>query len=174
MEMEQLFNKYANAFSKDEYDLGWTDLVKHSIDIGDHPPARQALRRVPISQRAVIDKHVDEQLRQGIIEPTQSPFAANLVIVKKSDGSTRACCDFRDLNQLSKRDCYPFHAWINAWMPSVEATPSSPPSTCEIRTTRWRWSRKISTKRRSYVIAVHLLIGQCQWVSLTQGPRSRD
>ena len=106
-EVEHLLNKYAEAFSRNECDLGWTDLIKHTIDTENHPPARQALRRVPITQRAVIDKHVDEQIRQGIIEPTQSPFAANLVIVKKSDGSTRCCCDYRDLNAISKRDCYP-------------------------------------------------------------------
>jgi predicted aspartyl protease len=106
-QLEALLNKYAHAFSANELDLGWTDLVKHTIDVGDSRPVRQALRKVPITQRSVIDKHIDEQLRQGIIQPSRSPFAANLVIVKKSDGSTRCCCDYRGLNLVTKRDAYP-------------------------------------------------------------------
>ena len=106
-ELEALLNKYAKAFSVNEYDLGWTDKIRHKIDTGNNPPARQALRKVPIAQRSVIDKHVDEQLKQGIIQPTQSAFAANLVIVKKHDGTTRCCCDYRGLNLITKRDAYP-------------------------------------------------------------------
>ena len=106
-ELEKLLNKYPTAFSANELDLGWTDRVVHTIDTGNNPPARQALRKVPIAQREIVDRHIDEQLRQGIIEPTQSSFAANLVIVKKHDGSTRCCCDYRTLNLITKRDAYP-------------------------------------------------------------------
>ena len=106
VELKQLLRKYHKAFSASELDLGWTDRVKHTIDTGNHPPARQPLRRVPIAQREIIDKHI-EQLRQGIIRPAQSPFASNLVIVKKHDGTTRCCVDFRNLNAITKHDSYP-------------------------------------------------------------------
>jgi transposase InsO family protein/predicted aspartyl protease len=105
--LEQLLNKYPQAFSVNELDLGWTDKVKHTIDTGKNPPARQGLRKVPMAQRSIIDKHIDEQLKQGIIEPAQSAFAANLVIVKKHDGTTRCCVDYRGLNLITKRDAYP-------------------------------------------------------------------
>jgi hypothetical protein len=88
-------------------DLGWTNIVKHTIDTGNNRPARQPLRKVPMAQRQIIDRHIDEQLRQGIIEPAQSAYAANLVIVKKHDGTTRCCCDYRTLNQITTRDMYP-------------------------------------------------------------------
>jgi len=93
--LEALLNKYASAFSAGETDLGYTDAIKHTIDTGNNPPARQALRKVPIAQRSIIDKHIDEQLQQGVITPGQSAFAANLVIVKKRDGSTRCCVDYK-------------------------------------------------------------------------------
>ena len=57
----QLLRQYSKAFSANEYDLGWTDRVKHKIDTGDHPPARQPLRRLPLAQREIIDRHIDEQ-----------------------------------------------------------------------------------------------------------------
>jgi hypothetical protein len=105
--LEALLNKYADTFSTGDTDLGKTAVVVHSIDIGDHPPIRQPLRRVPQAQRATIDHHIDEQLKQGIIRPSCSPFAQNLVVVKKSDGSTRCCVDYRQVNAVTRKDAYP-------------------------------------------------------------------
>jgi len=77
--LEVLLRKYADTFSTGETDLGRTGVVVHSIDIGDHPPIRQPLRRVSQAERAVIDHHIDEQLKQGIIQPSCNPSRQNLV-----------------------------------------------------------------------------------------------
>ena len=45
-------------------------------------------------------------LRQKIIAPAQSPWSANVVMVKKRSGEYRTCIDFRNLNSLTKRDAY--------------------------------------------------------------------
>jgi len=50
-DLKALLDKYPQAFSANEFDLGWTDKVKHAIDTGSNPPVRQALRKVPIAQR---------------------------------------------------------------------------------------------------------------------------
>ena len=50
-QLQELLQKYAQAFSTSELDLGWTDKVTHTIDTGNNPPARQVLRKVPIAQR---------------------------------------------------------------------------------------------------------------------------
>ena len=99
--------KNSDVFAKSEFDLGRTGLVKHVIDTNDNKPFKQQLRRHPIAHLPVIDQHVDNMLKQGINEPSSSPWASNVVLVRKSDNSLRFCVDYRELNTLSVKDSYP-------------------------------------------------------------------
>ncbi|GFT60231.1 hypothetical protein TNCV_4970581 [Trichonephila clavipes] len=42
-----------------------------------------------------------------VIEPSSSLWTSNIVLVKKKDGSTRLCVDYRQLNDITKKDSYP-------------------------------------------------------------------
>ena len=105
--LEQLLVRYEDVFSKSEYDLGRTDAIEHCIDTGSAKPVRQQLRRFPPAHVETISKHVDDMLSQGIIEPTSSPWASNVVLVRKKDSSYRCCIDYRQLNSVTRRDAYP-------------------------------------------------------------------
>ena len=105
--MTALLIRYQDAFSKGDGDLGSTNLVKHSIDTGDSKPLRQPCRRLPQSQQEEADKQVQEMLPQGIITPSVSPWASPIILVKKKDGSTRFCVDYRQVNALTIKDAYP-------------------------------------------------------------------
>jgi hypothetical protein len=102
-----LVRSYEDVFSQGEYDIGRTHLVEHGIDTGDHRPIRQPLRRHPISHLEIIDQQVEEMLQSGIIEPAASPWASNVVLAKKKDGSLRLCVDYRNLNAVTYQDTYP-------------------------------------------------------------------
>ena len=60
-----------------------------------------------MAQREVVDRELEKMLKEDIIEPSDSPWAANVVLVKKKDGSVRFCVDYRKLNEWTKKDAYP-------------------------------------------------------------------
>jgi hypothetical protein len=49
-----------------------------------------------------------DNLAKGFIKPSQSPFAAPILFVKKADSRLRFCINFRKLNQITRKDRYPF------------------------------------------------------------------
>ena len=105
--LQSILLKHADVFSENENDLGKTDIIMHHIDTGDARPVRQPLRRFPPAHVEAISNHVDNMLTQGTIEPASSPWASNVVLVKKKDGSYRCCIDYRQLNSVTKKDVYP-------------------------------------------------------------------
>lgn len=46
-------------------------------------------------------------LEDKVIELSDSPWAANVCLVKKKDGTNRVCIDFRKLNSITRKDAYP-------------------------------------------------------------------
>ena len=78
-----------------------------SIHTGDVAPVRQPVRRVPPQRREDVRKLLNEMLERGVVEPSTSPWASPIVLVRKKDGSTRFCIDYRKLNDVMRKDAYP-------------------------------------------------------------------
>ena len=105
--LTDLLVEFSDVFAKSSDDFGRTQVVKHSIDTGDAKPIRQPPRRIPFGQREEVDKQLNQMLEKGLIEPSSSPWSSSLVLVKKKDGSTRICVDYRKVNDVTKKDAYP-------------------------------------------------------------------
>ena len=96
--------QYSDVFDPS---LGHTTVITHKIDTGDAAPIRQYPRRLPYAYREETDKQVSEMLQQGVIKPSNSPWASPVVLVKKKDGTFRFCIDYRKLNAITKKDAHP-------------------------------------------------------------------
>ncbi|GFT72329.1 hypothetical protein TNCV_3608951 [Trichonephila clavipes] len=76
-------------------------------DTGEHPPIKQNPRRLPFTKQEEIQKLIKDMKNNDVIEPSSSPWASSIVLVRKKDGSTRFCVDYRRLNDVTKKDSYP-------------------------------------------------------------------
>ncbi|KAK3089469.1 hypothetical protein FSP39_003867, partial [Pinctada imbricata] len=106
-QVENLLKRYCGLFATKNNDLGRAKYVKHSINTGDAIPIKQPLRRIPAHMTEEVNDQIEEMLKKGVIEPSISPWASNIVLVKKKDGSTRICIDYRRLNSVTLKDAYP-------------------------------------------------------------------
>ena len=52
-------------------------------------------------------EQLDIWLKEGIVQPSSSPWSSPLVLVKKKDGGVRYAVDYRQLNDVCVPDSYP-------------------------------------------------------------------
>ncbi|GFX86126.1 retrovirus-related Pol polyprotein from transposon 297 [Trichonephila clavipes] len=81
--------------------------IELSITVTDDKPIYHSPRRLPFTERDIVDKQIDEWTQNGVIEPCSSACASQVLVVRKKDGSPRVCIDFRKLNCVLVKDPYP-------------------------------------------------------------------
>ena len=99
-----LLNKHRAVFSKNDIDIGTTHILKHKIDVGDNKPIAVPYRPVPHHYRDEVDKLLKQLLKIGVIGYSKgSPWASNMVIVRKKDtNKIRVCVDYRAVNSITQ------------------------------------------------------------------------
>jgi hypothetical protein len=96
-----LLLEYSDVFASSDADLGRTDKLRHSIDTTGSHPIRQPFRRVSPPQREEMRRLLNDMLARDVIQPSASPWASPVVLVRKKDGSLRFCIDYRRLNAVT-------------------------------------------------------------------------
>ncbi|GKD54128.1 putative reverse transcriptase domain-containing protein, partial [Tanacetum coccineum] len=92
-------------------------------DLSGLPPSREVEFRIDLIPRAMpvvkspyrlaptemqeLSNQLKELQEKGFIRPSSSPWGATVLFVKKKDGSFRMCIDYRELNKLTIKNCYP-------------------------------------------------------------------
>ena len=71
--------------------------------------------------RQEVAKLLYEMQRDGVIQPSNSPWASPVVLVWKKDGSHRFSVDYRGLNAVTKNDaCHvSMTSWTSSESPSI-------------------------------------------------------
>ena len=102
-----IIKRNSDVFSKNKMDIGKTDLLDHQIKTHDNIPISMKPRRVPRGLEEDVNKMVDDLIKSGVIQPSNSPWNFPIVVVKKKNGDNRMCVDYRALNAKTARPIYP-------------------------------------------------------------------
>lgn len=95
------------TFCLEENERGETDLVQFEIDTGNAAPKKLPVRRMPFTVRQEVARQFKRMQKTGVIQPSNSPWASPIVLVRKKDGIHRFCVDYWELNSVTRADTFP-------------------------------------------------------------------
>jgi len=104
-ELVSVLNEFKSCFDDKP---GKTTLISHTISV--HPgtrPIKLPPYRVNPTKAEAIKTELDNMLEFGVTEPSNSPWAAPVVLIPKSDNTIRFCIDYRRLNAVTVPDAFP-------------------------------------------------------------------
>lgn len=106
--INQVLAAYEDVFSDKRTPVNVAQSLQPAvIDTGTVEPIRQRSYRLPFEKRQKAEECIEDMLKDGIIRPSDSPWASPITLVPKKDGSTRFCIDYRKLNQVTRKDAHP-------------------------------------------------------------------
>lgn len=109
LKIKQLIEEYKAIFAKDKYDIGTIKDYEARIDLIVDKFCSKRPYRCTIEDRKEIEQQVAKLLKNDLIEESYSPFSAPVTLaLKKGEGKTRLCIDFRDLNKNVIPQAQPF------------------------------------------------------------------
>lgn len=92
-----------------------------------------------------LNDELDEMLRLGVVEPSNSPWSSPVILVKKKGGEYRFCFDGRKLNELTKHDSYPLPR-IDSILSSLSGAKFI--SSIDLRKSFWQIPLEIRSKEK--------------------------
>ena len=98
---------HPDVFSLHDEDLGFCNKINHTILTTSDRPVYLAHHTIPPQLLGEVCKCLDTWFRQGIIRPSQSPYALQVVIVGKKSGEICLCMDYWKINSITVRDAFP-------------------------------------------------------------------
>ena len=106
--LRNLLDEFDELFMKHKADIGRCTIAKHTVEVEPGAvPHREGARRMSPEKAERANQEVRNLLALGMIQPSLSPWASGIVMVKKKNGELRFCCDFRPLNEVTIKDAYP-------------------------------------------------------------------
>src|SRR6266542_1246828 len=88
--LDEILNEYDDVVSKGPHDIGNCTQVKHDIRLNDDRPIKRKQSPRSVKENEWIKGQIDKMLKNGVIEPSTSPYAFNIIIVGKKDKRSAA------------------------------------------------------------------------------------
>ena len=104
----QILYKFQHVFSRDDTDIGRTNIIKHKIIPKSDKIVYRRQYRHSEEQHKQIDEEVEKLLKMGVVRESMSPFNNPVLMVpKKEKGKWRFCLDCRYINDLTEDQYFP-------------------------------------------------------------------
>ena len=103
------YHKFANVFSKTKAEVlpsHYSYDLKINLEEGTQSLVGP-IYSLSASEQEALKEFIEENLNTGFIWPISSLHGVPVLFIKKKDGSLRLCVNFRRLNHISKKNCYP-------------------------------------------------------------------
>ena len=102
---EALCEQQHEAFSKNNKDIGRTQLIEMEIDTGDNLPVAQSPYTLPLKHYDWVRQEIETLEKSGVIERSLSRWASPVIVVPKKSAPDepprrRLCIDYRKVNAL--------------------------------------------------------------------------
>ena len=102
---EALCEQQHEAFSKNNKDIGRTQLIEMEIDTGDSLPVAQSPYTLPLKHYDWVRQEIETLEKSGVIEKSLSRRASPVIVVPKKSATDeqprrRLCVDYRKVNAL--------------------------------------------------------------------------
>ncbi|KAH0471444.1 MAG: hypothetical protein KVP17_000601, partial [Porospora cf. gigantea B] len=105
MALQQLLSRYDGLWRGGR--RGKARVMSHRIHATSDRPIVTRPRSFTPAQQRVLQEELQSMKEAGVIEPSNSPHASEIVLVKKKDGGWRVCIDYRNVNDVTIPDQYP-------------------------------------------------------------------
>ena len=79
---QEFLTKYHHAFSLEDGERGERDLIYMEIGTREARPKKQPARQVPFALRQEVASQLAKMQRDGVIQPSRSPWSSPVVLVK--------------------------------------------------------------------------------------------
>ena len=129
--------KNADVFAKSNSDIGCTNFHYHRIETGYHPPFRQRPYRQSPRNQAIIQQHIEQMLKDGIITESNALWAAPVVLVSETKtNEMRFAVDYKGLNAGTQAINFPISNFQDA-LDSVGTAQSKIFSVMDLKSSFW-------------------------------------
>src|SRR5258708_8862145 len=105
----QEYHEFCDVFSGEKANAlapHWLYDLKINLEEGGKLFHRLIYLLLP-PELTVLREFLEENVQNGFIHPSKSPWGSPVLFVKKKDGSLHLCVDFHALNRVTEKDCYP-------------------------------------------------------------------